>query len=517
MNKKGLLPLILAIIAVVIVSSLIGIKLFAEVNLFTITGIGIIALTLIYVAPAALNDNLNNKKITFVVILLFIGAFLIFTPKLFQMSSYPEYIERPVFKYVKCEMCNQLITSTAYTAAVGGSWNTKPTVTDEYTVRVFIPDSDATRRLNYKVCDTADKTKCSLSTTKTLTMTNDAYFDIPNIRYTESVFLDYEEYALLKLKYVDKSITYKLFFQQYCLREYNVLGGSAIPINSNDCKVNYVSNDLISTDIQKLLTEVDSKGSDLNQQTSELLFDPNEVRWYLAGYVSSAAPSFKLTYNGVDAWCRQVGNDALIYKINKVSSVSGTYKVASFDWSDLLDTKVNGCCLGNVLGDSVCQADFKYAKISDSSCSVFGDCGVPNYVPSGPKSVTKYSCINGKCVQEWKQVECASDYDCRLTNQVCDLSTYTCVKPNTNIEGDTYDDTGDGSSDKICEWYESLKQSQSVDSGILGWRKWIGAEKIVTTTECVTKPMYIIALLAVVFGGIIIILSLTMKPKRKRK
>lgn len=83
MNKKGFIGLGVAIVAgVVILLLALGIGIFTALNWYTIIGAGLIVLTIIYVIPAAIQGNVDRNKIIVILILVGVGLFIFFIPKM---------------------------------------------------------------------------------------------------------------------------------------------------------------------------------------------------------------------------------------------------------------------------------------------------------------------------------------------------------------------------------------------------------------------------------------------------
>lgn len=435
-----------------------------------------------------------------------------------SLTGSGNYIERPVFKYVKCEAVGSL-TNSVYAQldyAGNGGWALKPSVTDQYTINVQAkhPLSLCPVNVIYSVCTSQVESKENCL--------NKYQVKVP---VDSTVWDDYKfvvaitgvkplEYVHLQIngcnKLSDSNIKYQVSFMPYGLREYDVLSGSANPINPNDCTDNRAGQ---SSWNDRLLGSDSSKVNSIKNTISvnEKKLQPNEVRWYVSGYLTSAAPSFALTYQGKSAWCRQTGTSAEIYKINTLTLGSGTYRIASADYSDFLGSVK--CCPGEVSGNQVCQSDFTYKPIIDSTCGGFQACGSPNWVPFAEKTLIKYSCDSstGKCVSQTKKVECANDYDCRTSNNLCDLNTYKCVNPNVNLNGQKITIAPDNSAD--CKeqggtWKTTSETKKTGTFCIFG--VGLCEQNTITTAYCDTSGTN--WLLYIVIAAVIIILIIFGKP-----
>lgn len=385
-----------------------------------------------------------------------------------QITGQGNYIERPVFKYLKCEPISSYKKSADYTIRENGNWLNRPRFTNKYDVIVDIeslPFAFGGHRFEYYVCNTRvfSETNCDpYSKIIPIMSVGDSKVTIPNVQPNQYVWAQFQKNPT-GFKWVGSTgAVYKLGFVPYGLREYDILSGSANPVNANSCYVsNYPSKDdyLISEDLQQL----NSKPPESNENT----FTPEEVRWYVSGYLTSAEPSFALNYNGQDAWCRSTGETAEIYKINEVRLGSGTYKIASPDWSDLLGSKT--CCPKATRGDEVCNNNFRWEKIKGSECGAFKSCGSPDWVSYDTKKIIKYSCVNGFCEQEIQNVQCSSDLDCINENQICDKNTWTCVNADVNLKGQTLTSLDEDLGEFQCSWFETYYEKETCGGNPLCW------------------------------------------------
>lgn len=400
-----------------------------------------------------------------------------------QLTGRGNYIERPVFKYVKCEAMGGLKYSTNYDISTSGQWLRKPSVTSSYNIVIKTPKPLGVislglvplggHRVEYSICNSKvlSESSCREYGTKIL---SGQRVQLDNIKQEEFVWVQYQKLSWLKWK-EDSGAKYQLGFIPYGLREYDVLSGSANPINPNSCSIGGYSskNDYIkSENIDKI--------NSVSPKSNQDVFQPEEVRWYVSGYLTSASPSFALRYKNQDSWCRSTGTSAEIYKINEVSLGSGTYKIASADWSDYLGSET--CCPKSTRGDEVCNNNFQWETIKGSECGAFQSCGSPNWVSYSEKQLIKYSCINGYCAQEIKDVECSSNYDCKDTNQICDANVWKCVDANVNLKGQVIETIPDNSVD--CEarggtWISKKTEDKSFWN-VLG----IGEPEVIVEEYC---------------------------------
>lgn len=415
------------------------------------------------------------------------------------------YIQRPIFYYDKCEAVGSYSYSADISIAKTGGWLAKPSVSDGYDVQITADNffDIGQKRVEYYVCNSRvlRDDNCRLGSPDgsggvIAVMSSSGVININNIRNNEYVWAQYQD-GLFYWKASDGA-SYQVGFQPFGIKQYNVLSGGFAQINPNSCT--YLSGYDISDTI--LSEDLNSVNLPEGTTTNERILQPNEVRWYVAGYVSSASPSITLTYNREEAWCRQVGTTGEIYQINEIKTLGGTYKVASADYSDYLGS-VN-CCPSAISGENVCSDDFKWEKIQGTECSLFNSCGSPNWVSNGDGELIKYSCEDGFCVEEIRKVECASDFDCRDSNEVCDLNKYECVDSNVNLDGDEITTIADSQTECLKDGGKWITK-ETTDSNFatfLGFKE----SDIIITEYCkmprkINWVAWIIGLLA---GGLLI-------------
>jgi len=463
---------------------------------------------------------MNKRAIAPVIglILLAVAAFAAFSILGFDFDTASitgsgQYIERPVFKYIKCEAVSDLKYSLPAAIPDAGGWLSKPSVSSSYNVQVNTPKigisgSVYTYWIKYAVCNSQVLSSipggnCRIPTKEEQisesAFTKSKLKEINGIRNNEYVYVKFEK-GLLRPGDAGGA-TYQIGFVPYGLREYNILGGSAVQINPNSCEVS--SSDASWKD-RLLSTDVNKVDSQISKNTNERVLQPEEVRWYVAGYLTSAAPSFALTYNGKAAWCRPTGNSAEIYAINTISVGSGTYKVASADWSDNLGSET--CCPGDKKGDETCNNKFQWIGTEKAECTSFNPCGGSEWTPYSEGQLTRYKCVSEKCVRVTKKVECASDYDCKDSNGVCDLNSYTCKNANVNLDGQVIKTVADNLAD--CQKSGGTwKKAQTEDKSLLNYIG-IGHPRIIVTEFCEMPKGWFDYLKSA--GGILIVLAVVV-------
>ena len=117
----------------------------------------------------------------------------------------------------------------------------------------------------------------------------------------------------------------------------------------------------------------------------------------------------------------------------------------------------------------------------------------------------RYSCENGFCVSETKNVECANDFDCKATNQICDLRSFKCVDADVNLDGQKIMETPDNLQD--CQAAGGTWKSVTTeDKSFLNYFG-IGEPKVIVEEYC-DMPRGILGYLGV--GTILIIGALVL-------
>jgi hypothetical protein len=408
-----------------------------------------------------------------------------------QITGSGDYIERPVFKYVKCEASSGIKYADGIIAKDGG-WINKPSVSSSYNVILKAPAGRtfASHNFEYYVCNSRvlDKSNCRKYATKESVSAN-GEVSIIGLKNEEYVWAQYQKQILGYS--AESGATYQIGFVPYGLREYNVLGGgSGGFINPNDCEVSVADDSwkdrFLGTDSDKIQNTVSKVKGEYDR-----ILQPEEVRWYVSGYVTSAAPSFKLTYSNQDAWCRSDGDKATIYAINEINAGSGTYKVASVEFSDILGTE--NCCPGDKLPGKACNSNFKWVSTqpvdnkgtTNVECSAFNPCSGGTYTPYDKGVIARYDCVNSKCILSTKQVKCANDLDCSDSNQVCDKNKWECVQANVNLKGmviNTIPDNAQTCKEQGGTWMKETSADKT-------WYNYlgIGEPKVVVQEYCKAK------------------------------
>ena len=415
-----------------------------------------------------------------------------------------DYIDRPVFYYDKCEATSSYKYSTDYLISTYGMWLNKPSVTNQYDIKVKIEDLPFSMtqkyQIVYAVCNSktlAYESNCRIYSGAQKVTFEGQVITISNVRNDEYVWAQFQTNPTgFKWKgYAGAS--YQVGWTPYGIRSYNVLGGSGNQVVVDSCTYPSTQRDsIIFTNADK----VNDAFRGIDRSTNERVLQPEEVRWNVAGYLTSKAESFELRYSGQDAWCRPTGSTGEIYAVNTIQTSGGTYKIASVDWSDYLGSVA--CCPKQIRGDEVCNSNFEWEIIQGSECGIFKSCGSPNWVPYTTGQVIKYICVNGYCEQEIKEVECASDYDCKDANQLCDLNTWTCAEANVNLEGEeiiTIPDSEAKCIDEGGKWITEQTEKRTLFTFI-----GLAKPKLISESYCKMPSKWSLAKILIIAGILLV-------------
>jgi len=441
--------------------------------------------------------KLNKKAFVFGLPIIFVGLLavigLMFSAgyvSVGEITGSGGYIERPVFKWVKCEATGDYKYFGEYDLQAGGEWLYKPSVTDKYDVIVSWPDSQY--RIEWWVCNSKvlNDANCRIdSKNRDVSNIQQKTLTILNVKPEEFVWVKYEKGGLLGLRDSSEA-NYKIGLVPYGLRVYDVLHSGGSTLLPNDCTVpanqESYKDRLISTDSKKVGTEIQTNGK------LERELGANEIRNYVTGYVTSPAEDKAFfTYKDQDAWCLRGGNSGQVFKVNKVVTGSGTYKVASLEYSDLLGNVE--CCPGDKKPGFACNDNKKWVSnqpvkadgTTQVQCSAFNPCQGGSLTPYDKNTLAKYSCVEGKCVLETKKVECASNSDCSDSNQLCDTNTWKCVNANVNLKGQVIKTQADNSVDCKAQGGVWVSESTTSKDGTFCFSGFgICSDKVTTQNYC---------------------------------
>lgn len=372
------------------------------------------------------------------------------------------YIERPVFNWYACEPQQGGIAKTGNTTiSSGGTWIEKSVASDSYTVNVLIdkvPIVGNAERIKYSVCNSKviSQSNCPLIFERIISTTSREkghIYTLADIDTDEQLFVKYEvQYVPFGPWKEYSGAKYYVAYKPYGLVKYDVLHSGSTIINKNSCTVS--TNDeswkdrFISTDSKALNSQSPGKN------TVETNLEPDEKRSFISGYVTSpAADKAFITYKNQQAWCLRGSNSGDIYKVNSVTTGSGTYKIASVEYSDKIGSEQ--CCPGDKKPGFACNDNFKWTSTqpiddkgtTNGECSAFNPCQAAAETPWTTKTVAKYSCVSSKCVLQTRAVECANTKDCADSNKICDANTWKCVNAGVNLAGNKIVVTPDNSVD----------------------------------------------------------------------
>jgi hypothetical protein len=418
---------------------------------------------------------MNKKGALPIVLIIFFVAIIGFAitenyVNLGSVTGSGGYIERPVFKSVVCEPTGSYKTAGEFALQSGGEWLYKPSVTDKYDVVVSWPDSSY--KIEWWTCNSKvlSDDNCNIdSKNRDYSNVQGKTLTIQNVQPERYVWVKYQKGGLFGLSESNQA-KYKIGYTPYGLKIHDVLNGGITTLSPNDCTVALTDDSwkdrIISTDSKKASAVINQQGK------FERTLGPNEVRNYISGYVTSPAEDKAfMTYKNQNAWCLRSGTSATIFKVNTISTGSGTYKIASTDWSDELGSVT--CCPGDKKPGYACNDKFVWVSNTpiDSTgktnvqCSAFNPCQGGTLTPYDKQTLAKYSCVSGSCVLQTQKVDCAANSDCNDANKLCDTNTWKCIDANVNLKGEVIKTLADNSVDCAADGGKWVSDSTTTKEG----------------------------------------------------
>ena len=533
MNKKGLVPALLIPAAIAIVVLLIGLiagfkVLFSTSYLFYAVGITMMILTIVSVIPAALKGSFTVQKRNFVIVMLLISLAIFVVPLSgFTQSTLGDvYIQAPTIGYYECAPSTAVVTSDAKTIPASTLAIACPASTDRCTIIISTAESQSswsTKTIMYKVFDkngniVLDKSDVDMS------MFSYKFGTIPSVSFpltpAQYAVVGYYKRGFFSSGYVTGA-NYRAQYQPYILWDNPGLGGR-FPFTTPEVGC------IFKAGAYSELIMGDTLGIGIGTATSAASdkLPPYAVRNYLDVLVPINIESSRVQGN---LYCQ---NNKL-YPIGQVSTPVQTYKSVNYQ-APLSQIKDVECCSGQDVGANyVCTNNKKVAIPSDITkleCSITKPCPGFEWSPSGDLAQRRFSCISNKCVADIRAVECNYNSDCGST-QICDTKNYVCINaplpqgggeviPTPQIEITSHAECTQKANDNPFLGYSWVTTKTSSQPSWLMQIFTFGYAKGTTTEsgECKAAyvPYYILALVALIFGSVIIYLMIGMKPKRKK-
>ena len=380
------------------------------------------------------------------------------------------------------------------------------------------------KALRYRICEKANPTNCitderiKLSASSSLKQT----FDLGTVDNKHTVFFKLEDSkTTLGCLFLTAGVVandncwqdwnsmsgkYRVVYDNYALLRDDVLDGGQEFI-SETC-----SNPKSEAEKVKLELIVSTNLGDKSAFVQSVGVDrlkPNE-RW---NYITGIVPVFEVveSFSGQSAICQ----NNQMYGLSEIKVVSGqTYRVV--DQSKRLGSVT--CCNGDVRLNEVCENHNFISIEGDVECNLINPCPINDYQiyleDQSRTTVFRQSCVEGTCVSETKDVECASSVAC---DEGFNCVSFKCVRTGAD-EGTSFtdplnDSDDSGSTGLNCEplW---VVGGQSL--GLLGE---IPELTIIPNVGCLVQPYILV--IAVSLGVIAFLFSLLflMKqyPNKKQK
>jgi hypothetical protein len=514
-HKKGQFAITITstvlIIALIVIFLIVGGSLIAIFsNLPLLIGGALIVLPLIAIGNSYVKKGkIERNAGIFFVILILIGAVLVFSSGSIMQSitGTGQYVETPTIGYYECAPASGPVSSNwedipiSGTGFIGCPSNTdqcdieiraeKPTVWDNF-LREY--------RLVYQVCDdfscqnqvTVDADRFDISGDYATLIYN-------NLQSNEKIWIDYQKRPYFTWKGAEGG-EYRFKYRPFILWKTTPFSGrNEYSTISQGCSFTTEErNNLIKSATIPLPSETSS---------SNFKLDPYKTRNFVDVFVPISVENVQfVNYNGKDSYCV----DGNVYKIDEISTNSGTYQIV--DTSDNTLLKDGQCCPGDEEPGRYCE-DFEWVNVetdedgeTNIECSLFNPCPNSIFEPKDSTTLFKFECQNGQCVELTKNVECTDNSVC-AEGEICDTKTFTCETVPTEDE--------DTTTDKQCAWYQELKTVNEID------RTWynyigIGEPEVITSEQCKTADwVYLVSVIFIVIVlGLAVILT---RPKGGKK
>lgn len=536
-NKKGFIPLAAIPLGTIIVGAIliflifIGAFTFITINKFVLAGITIIVLEIIYVVPAAMSGDFTREKAIFLVIMFIVAIFVMFLPNLgiLQQSVLASGEELTYLVPHKAAIKCDIIETSQIQADIptGGVWISKSNIgfkskiVKDIHVSADIGSgigscgSFSSCRIRWKICDT-NQANCIENTADVNynTAGNDLTYEktFTSIDLTtQSLFIVFEKATNFPLynRYDKEVLNDKIFYnaEKYGLNIYSTTAGfTTICITGCDlsCPQQGIREKIIETPLTTLnflesvnYIEFWDEVAQMGTQNGATIYNADKKEFCFGGFI--------------------YGEGRITTETGKKYVYPETYK-----WK-------KDCCPGAVIqstsSSQICNSNYVWETINENtqiSCISDEQCpgsGITYVQKEADTTLMKKEsrCVNNICTTKNLGIaECAPPSIGCATDQICD-SNFKCVLGSPNLIPDDLGNNGENGETCIPEWYQVKRTTETVDSGLLGWRKLFNMEKTITTTECVFNPVITLAIL--LSGGIIlvVIIFISTKPAKKRR
>lgn len=384
-----------------------------------------------------------------------------------------KYIEAPYYATIKCE---QSSTANDYSADISadGEWisDNLPLNTDEWNIRLQSDPKSRLRfrrRFEYWICPQRSKEDNCIHKSTASSDTGDFDYSLGSISSDRHIYVEFQSFGFdFDYDPVDGGSFFVTYKPYTLFRTDRTRGGEQQVQGAIGCT-------LPPYDDAWEDRVVYSEDPDV-KPSKDISLELGDRFNYISGTITRA--SMGNVQDG--GYCIYSNGRANIYDIKKIKTQSHTYYVVDID--DKIGT--DECCDGQNEPDRTC-IDGNWQSTRDAECSLFNPCEGSewrtDYSTSLPQAI-KYSCVDGICQVETKEVECSRDTDCK-TNEVCNPNTFECEQ--ASVEGGGGEEriptTQEECLEKGYEWIpKQTKKSGGLNVGGFG----IGGETVIVEAHC---------------------------------
>lgn len=523
MNKKGFVFGLVIAIAIGLVITIGGIALIT--GLFTsksfvilLTGILVVALTLIYVIPKAIQGNLTRQKIGFLLLILFTGITIIFISQtsLIGQSGLGTEIYYPQYGHLDCNLGRAdynllekigLTTPQIITCGVGMNG-----YTDKCNFKMQIRGTNwysIFSGVKFEKCN--NNNECTLVTGASpiqgdyfqvaevdLDSNNDGYIDTQ----------DSNVYSTIKITpgsglFTSTTYDIKVVGNAYYLKD--TQGNNYVSSYPEGCNLLTIKNNLQQTNghIASVVDSSNSQTSKFNYQQSANQIPFGGTVNYVWG-LTKGITSNVIQHNGQNVYIEKTG----FYDPIKTTDDGYNY----VDWQHPISDPSIQCVPSNVF---LCNADATLRSnpsqnVDGQSCSLVRGVNPNDFFKISETQCARFNCVNGVIQTSEKQTcaVCGQGYIYNSQNNKCvkvgDTGTGTIEHDQCNQKASQNPLLG-------YEWVTVTSEPSLFEKIIT-----LGQAKSTTTGYCKATFLiyYIFGAIAIIF---IIVIILLLKPSKKRK
>ena len=349
----------------------------------------------------------------------------------------------PVYGTIQC-LPSTGLSNSRWTYIRGSGTLIKPSnfgTIDKMIVKINLKGDKVLRRVGWKICNNPNS--CSATDDELEwheystgihpghNQPNDIYREI-TLTNKQSIFIkhQYSKFEVYHYVWIDSDrgststkTGYDVLYTPFVLWRYEPIGGGGILKETNIKSCNVPSDWYGKSVVSSTDTNVQ-----INRTNNPMY--PYESYNYVYTFVTvpNFGPRSVENYNGKEAFCDHTTTGAVMRPVLVTVTKDGT----RYHFPDTNSIIGNVDCCGNeVIGNQMC-VNHTWTSISEGSeCSITNPCPLNQWSidtsDSSRKTIIKQDCVNGKCVLQSKEVQCASDYACG-NGEVC--RDWKCVNSN---------------------------------------------------------------------------------------